>query len=186
MTHAWKGARIAAVLLIGVGVVLGSASEASGQLLRGRIVESSLGRGIPHAEVSLVDTVGVVVGRAIADTTGRFALTAPPRADLRVYAEALGYLAMIEGPLDLRAGSVIDVEIVLRAAPIDVPGVSVTVEGRSQVLSASGFYNRMSLGQGFQFDRTALLARGEALLLSDWLRGIPGVTVDNAGKGVST
>jgi hypothetical protein len=141
-----------------------------------------LGTPIPSAEVSLVDTAGVVVARAVSDTAGVFALLGLRLSDLRLYAEALGYLAIVEGPLDLRTTDLIEVEVALRAIPIEVEGLSVTVEGRSRKLGLTGFYDRLMLGQGYHFDRAALLERGEALLVSDWLRGIPGVSVDNVGR----
>jgi TonB-dependent Receptor Plug Domain len=172
-----------------VPLLLGFASGGACQVVGGRIVDALSGRGIPFAEVSLVDTAGSVLGRVAADSLGRFSLTAAHSRDVWVYGEAMGYWAMT-GMAELEAGRRIDVVLALQPKGVELKPLDVTVPRRDPGLARTGFYERQALGEGHLLDRKTLMARGNAQQVSDWMRGIPGVSVDNLGhlrlRGVSS
>ena len=162
-----------------MALLMATPTSALGQQLTGRVYDSGTGRVIPNAQVSLVDPTGVVRFSTSSDSSGLFSTPLVLGDSAFVYVEALGYLAMVDGPVVAVSKGELSVEFSLRPIPLEVEGVVVTSERQVTQLAQVGFYQRQATGAGYQLDQSVLERRGRPVVVSDWLRGIPGVSVDN-------
>lgn len=162
-------------------LLLAGSAPSEAQVVDGGVVSLLDGRAVPAARVDLVDLDGHVVTTSGADSEGRFSIRAPTTGSYHLHADAAGFFAVFEGPLDLTEGARITVEVALRPDPVSLDPVDVTVEYRSARLAETGFYLRRAAGDGFHLDRERIEQRPSARTLSELLRGVPGVQVDSRG-----
>ena len=100
-----------------VTLLLIAGHTASAQVVRGRVVASD-SASIAGAIVTLLDSAGTPIARALADDSGRFSMrpSAPGRYALHVM--RIGHASMVEPNVRLAAGTLHDRTIVHTGAPI--------------------------------------------------------------------
>ena len=123
-------------LLIPV-MALGLTSESRAQAVRGLTIapDSSL---IPGAIVTLVDSTGRPVARALGDDGGQFSLRAPGPGTYRIEAKRLAFRPTLDQPIVLEAGKILIHNVVLRGAPVQLSEIRVTAEQQCQIHPDSG------------------------------------------------
>ncbi|MDE0259119.1 MAG: carboxypeptidase regulatory-like domain-containing protein [Gammaproteobacteria bacterium] len=114
-----------------------TASAATAQIVRGRVLEEGAGTPLPGAMIVLVDAEGTQVGRILTDDLGRFTLRAPRTGTYTLRADRIGYASITSPPLELAAGAAAfhDMVVPVQAIALD----NITVEGeRRCVLRPEG------------------------------------------------
>ena len=114
-----------------------TASAATAQIVRGRVLEEGAGTPLPGAMIVLVDTEGTQVGRILTDDLGRFTLRAPRDGTYTLRADRIGYASITSLPLELASGAAAfhDMVVPVQAIALD----NITVEGeRRCVLRPEG------------------------------------------------
>lgn len=114
---------LAALLLL-------AAVPAGAQTLEGRAVDRETQRPIPNASLVLVDSVGLGVALARADSAGAFRLTAPGPGAFSLLARRLGYDDTETRAVPLGAGERVAVELRMAPRPVELDTARVAVEGR--------------------------------------------------------
>ncbi|MEO5815748.1 MAG: carboxypeptidase-like regulatory domain-containing protein [Gemmatimonadaceae bacterium] len=113
------------------------ATGAQGQAVRGTIItpDSLLVSGVI---VTLIDSNGTPVARALADDGGRFTMRAPTAGTYHIEAKRLAFRPTIDTPIVLPEGRVLLHTLVLRGAPVQLDAVRVTAEQSCQAQPDSG------------------------------------------------
>ena len=114
-----------------------TASSATAQIVRGRVLEEGAGTPLPGAMIVLVDAEGTQVGRILTDDLGRFTLRAPRDGTYTLRADRIGYASMTSPPIELASGTAAfhDMVVPVQAIALD----NITVEGeRRCVLRPEG------------------------------------------------
>ncbi len=152
--------------------------------ISGRVLSTGSDEPLTQAMVSLIDSAGVVIRTTPVDFEGSFFLLSPPpeRGPVMIYAEAFGFLSMMEGPLPPEWEGTLQVEMRLEPQPVELDSLDVEVRPRSTKLDLNGYYMREAMGQGFHMDRLDITDNISAVTTADLLRAIPGVTVNNTGE----
>jgi hypothetical protein len=103
-----------------------AAVPAGAQTLQGRAVDRASLQPIPNASLVLVDSAGMGVATARADSTGAFRLTAPGPGAFSILARRLGYADTRTRDVPLQAGESVAVELrmALRAVALDTARVA--------------------------------------------------------------
>jgi hypothetical protein len=106
----------------------------SGQSFQGVVLDVENGAPVSLALVRLLGVDGKDVDFALADTLGRYRVTAPGPGTYRLVAERLGYAAS-ETPLLEVANQegVYSVELTARRVPLPIAGIEVTVERQREL-----------------------------------------------------
>ena len=153
------------------------------QVIHGRVLSSENDIPVPQAGVSAVDSLGNVLRTGLTSASGVFRLELPDDAGpVYLQAQALGFLTYFDGPIPVQAEDAPGLEMRLQPQPYHMDSLTVTVERQSLWLEYTGFYDREALGAGHHIDRDWIVERRPwARTLSDLLRTIPGVSVDNVG-----
>lgn len=175
--------------LLSIWAFLVFPTRTESQIVEGWLLDSRSGWPVAMGRVSLVTDGGVEVIHTLSDTVGFFRLAGPGPGIYHIYADRMGYLSSIEGPLQLRQGEVTQVRFRLKSSPLTLDSFSVVAERRVPTLDAVGFYNRKESGGGHFIERSAIEERLEARDLGDLFVGIPGVSVGNHGvslRGMSS
>lgn len=110
---------------------LAAARPAIAQMIRGRVVETTAGVAVGGGFVVLVGMNGKEVTRTLTDREGRFSLRAPLPGRYRLRSERIGFRMTLSEPFELAAGEVVDQELGVKAVPIRLDEVKITV-GESQ------------------------------------------------------
>jgi len=151
---------------------------AAGQTLTGRVLEEGADVPVPGAMVSLVDRGGEHRAVATTDSVGRFVLAPPEAGEFVVEASRLGYESARSPLLALEVGGRVSIEIMMRAMPVGLEGLEVSVEREAELLLRNFGHTPGTLGTRW-IDREAIEAMplpvGPAEAIR-W-RGIPGVSV---------
>lgn len=113
-----RAPRLAAVLLF--APLLSGA-----QAVRGRVVGAD-SAVVPGAIVTLLDSAGVPLARALADDEGRFAMRTPAPGSYRFHVRRLGYMPFADSLVRVPAGAVLERTVVLSGAPVSLQAVRVT------------------------------------------------------------
>ncbi len=158
-------------------VSMAPTQTAAAQIVMGRVVAAD-GGPVAAVEVVLVDVDGQPVGGAFADDDGEFVI---PVGRPGVYAfqiDRLGYVATDEREIELSGQGTREVVLVVTEAPIGLDSLLVTVERREPNLHRVGFYSRMHEGTGhYLLPEDVEERRDRARVLSDLMRGVPGVSI---------
>lgn len=99
----------------------------SSQEITGRTLDGAGTSPIAGAEVRLVDADGEPVSAAIADSLGRFAVTAPGQGSYRVVAERIGYRRTESPLLRLSAGRTYPLDLLMELEPVPIDPIRVEV-----------------------------------------------------------
>ncbi len=166
-----------AAAALGAMMVLLLAASASGQTLRGRILDSQSGEPVMLAYVGLMQEGRNLVVAALATTEGEFSLEAPDEGSYFIYVSRTGYETLMDGVFELGKGGVFDVQIGLKPAPIALEPFVVEARGPMNALEAHGFYDRAVSGRGTFMIREEI-QRVAIDRISDAFRQIPRLDVD--------
>jgi len=107
------------------------ATGVRGQAVRGTVItpDSLLVSGVI---VTLIDSVGTPVARALADDDGKFTMRAPAAGTYRIEAKRLAFRPTLDVPIVLQEGRVLLHTLVLRGAPVQLETVKVTAEQKCE------------------------------------------------------
>ena len=107
------------------------AVQAGAQAVRGVVItpDSAL---VPGVIVTLLDSAGTPVARALADDGGAFALRAPAPGRYRIEAKRLAFRPTLDRPIVLEAGKILVHNVMLVGAPVQLSAVRVTAEQRCE------------------------------------------------------
>ena len=88
------------------------------QALEGRVTETGTQQPVPGATVSMLDSAGSIVGRAVADSSGAFRIRAPEPGEFRLSTVRVGYRPTLTRAVALAAEQTLAVEVRLVTAPV--------------------------------------------------------------------
>jgi hypothetical protein len=152
------------------------AAPASAQTVRGRVLDSIQTEPLDGVTVELLSPERVV-GRAVTDDSGHFAVKIPASGSYRFRAKRIGYRDMLSIALPIEADR--DATITLQMVSLPVALEPISISASSQIyLQNSGFYERRRSDPGFfMFPDAVLQATTKSTQTADVLDGIPGVTL---------
>ena len=135
-----------AVLLIVVALLL-TATSASAQSVRGRVLDAGTVVGIPEVRVTLLNAAGDKVHEVITDANGRFALNAKEAGQYRIRTNHIGYTDVTTEPITVGATEqiTVDVKVAIAAVTLDALTVVARRNDPRQEASADGMYARRLL-----------------------------------------
>lgn len=163
-------------------VLVAPALPASGQSVRGFVVEAGPGTPLVGAEVELMAGPGTEATslRATTDTLGKFVISPPEPGRYRLRVTHPGYRTYETDSVDVGSGEIVSVEVRMGANAIPLEPLVVTARSRSPM---SDFERRRSTGGfGRFFTREDIEARN-APRTTELLRGVSGLTVAQARRG---
>ncbi|MDB4914632.1 MAG: hypothetical protein JWM95_2276 [Gemmatimonadetes bacterium] len=101
------------------------------QVVRGVVItpDSAL---VPGVIVTLVDSKGTPVARALADDGGAYSMRAPAAGSYRIEARRLAFRPTLDVPISLSEGKVLLHTLVLTGAPVQLTAVRTTAEPRCE------------------------------------------------------
>lgn len=155
-------------------------ARASGQELRGAIVDATTARPVVLAYIGLLAPGRQFVVAALADGEGRFSIRAPEPGAYFLYVARTGYRPVLDGLFELGEDGVLELSVGMTPAPIPVDPVVVEVERRGVDLAAVGFYDRRASGPGHFITREEI-ERSSVAELADAMRGVVGLRVYEPG-----
>src|SRR5690349_13562775 len=106
------------------------ALPAGAQEVRGRAMAPGAAAPMPGVIVTLVDSVGLVVDRALSSETGTFRLRAARPATYRLRALRVGFQPTESPPFALAAGQLLEQSIELNATPVALATMRVEAQRR--------------------------------------------------------
>jgi len=112
--------------LLGAAVILTPPSGRAQELV-GRVLETASERPVPLAGVILLDGDREVVASALADSTGRYRVSAPEPGEYILLVQRLGYFETESPLLALQEGAAYELDLEVRPEPIRLDPVLVTV-----------------------------------------------------------
>ena len=110
------------------GILLLIPALAGGQSLHGRILTATGDAGVGGVLVTLIDSTGAVIARALSDMSGEYQLRAPRTGTFRVRTQRIGFRPVTSGALVLTAGADIERAIVMAAVPVTLDSIRVVSE----------------------------------------------------------
>ena len=166
-------------------------SPAAAQTFEGRVVDERDERPVPAALVRVVDRDGEQRGVAIADSAGFYRVVAPGPGVYRLEAARLGFENFMSPLLDAaNEDAVYPIDLLLRAAPIELAGLTVETNRVSeqqadrQVRLMLGVSPRSLRNEPIGFDEIQEhIERGHDLeALMRW-SDLPGMVVSYTSRG---
>jgi len=130
------------------------AAEASGQAVRGRVLEEDTRIPVSGAMVVLTYSSGEQAARRLTDNLGRFLVDAPGAGTYTIRADRIGYANVPSPPIALGAGDTLSYDIVVPVEPITLAGILVGVERRCVLRAEAG----LSVARLWEEARKALAA----------------------------
>lgn len=139
--------------------------------LTGQVVSAMTGGPLEDARVVLASS-----GRgAFTDASGQFTIADVQPGRDTVQVGLIGF-AESQVPLTLKPGHVTTVTLMLSETVLRLEDITVEVKRRREIGKLSGFYDRMQYGHGHYITPEEIEQR-QAQQTSDYLRGVPGVSV---------
>lgn len=184
--YARCGRRAAPGLTVILALMGSTADAARGQsAVEGITLGAATGTPIGGAYVtlSLEDRV-TVVAAVVTSEHGRFRFPDPEPGRYFVSATHIGYALLTHGPIEVRAGERVELELRLKPEPVELDSVVAAAmpETRPTLLDLVGFNDRQKRGVG-RFITRADIARRNPRELNDVFRAVPGVRLVPAGPG---
>ncbi len=136
------------VLLVLAGLALLTPGRSYAQSIGGQILDETTGGPVNGVTVTLLDSVGLVVGQQTTESDGRFALTAPGPGKYRLRFQVPGYRLLVSPLLEVLGDERSNYPVTLRAiepALLD----TLLVEGRPVPWNMVDFYRRRRVGIGY-------------------------------------
>lgn len=113
--------------------LLMAAAPASGQVATGRVGDEAGAAGIEGATVSLLSAARELIVGTVTGRDGRYTLRAPTAGDYIVVADHLGH-RRLESPLaSFRPAEPVTIDFELPLDPIELEGIRVEAERRSEL-----------------------------------------------------
>jgi len=130
------------------------------QTLSGTLLSMDGDRPIASGQVELL-VVGdaELVASAVTGEDGRFEVTAPEPGNYIVRGRAPFHHPMVDGPVELGDGHVVEVLFRLTPSPVALEGIEVEAERRNPRLEMEGFYRRKDQGVGHFLTREEIERR---------------------------
>ncbi len=159
---------------------------AVGQALNGQILELWSNRPVGGAFITLVTEEGDSVGGARSGRDGLFEILAPRAGVFYVSTRRVGYGMVVDGPVELQDSVAVTVGIhIQQVALYELDPITITAEPVVRHLVTVGYYERQHASAGGLFlGPDHVERRASARRVSDLLRGLPGVGVDQVGNVV--
>lgn len=180
-----RSRRRATLLRAPLTVLLAAATGVGGldaQTITGRLLTAYRDAPIEMGRVDLISEAGRVVVSTLTDADGRFTLSASDGGRYSLRGTAAWHAPLTEGPVELRAGQTLAVELRLMPEAVELDTLGVSVEGRLPELARAGYYERQRSGFGFFLDQEEI-GRRNASEVGYLLQGIPGVDISRRGPG---
>ena len=133
-------------------------SSAEAQIVRGRLLDSESEWPIINGSVTLLDSLGVAVDRALSDSAGNFELAGPHPGPFSIKGRGVGYQGF-PVPVTLVEGSEVSADVYLRPNPLLLEPLLVSAERIRTELERQGFFRRREIGHGFFLTPSHLKAR---------------------------
>ena len=121
--------------LFGAGA---TAFQASGQVVRGRLLDSDGATGIGGAMISLVDDREAQEARSLTRPSGLYQLAATLPGRYRIRADRIGYATTFSDYFDLSVADTLMVNIVARVEAVSLAGIEAEAESRCRVRPQDG------------------------------------------------
>ncbi|HEX6909081.1 MAG TPA: carboxypeptidase regulatory-like domain-containing protein [Longimicrobium sp.] len=171
------------VCLAVLGAALLAAGPAFAQIrVHGVLLDAASNAPIPSARVALTGTGGQWRGEILTDSVGAFAFPDVRPGTYRLRTTRVGYRES-RGALRLAADSIVQLELKMAVARVELEPVTVVARSRRSVSPVlEGFYARMERGQGRFVTREEINARRPGRV-TDMLRGIPNITANTSRQG---
>ena len=129
--------------------------SASGQVVRGTLVDAADGSGIGGAMVSLEDRAGRAMDRVIAHSdSGLFLLRATGPGEYRIRAERIGYASTFSDFFNVTSADTLTMELAARIEPITLTGIEAEGDRRCRVRPEEG----LAVARAWEEARKALAA----------------------------
>jgi hypothetical protein len=122
--------RFSRIFALGAALVAIRCFPASGQAVRGQLVDRANGSGVAGAFVVLLDAQDREVARVLTDDRGRFLLRAPAPGTYRLQSKRIGFRVTVSPPVELEVDRTISYRLEVDAVPTSLPPV--VVEGKPQ------------------------------------------------------
>lgn len=170
-------AHVRRILLAGTAMALLSAPTASGQTIRGKLLEQITDNPVPNAQVSLVAVPAQQVASTTTSSDGRFTLKAPSTGTYRLRAVVKGYRIAVSPALALNSGD--DISFTWRIMPdtIYLQPIVVTANNRRSNSRLGGFYDRMQHNVGGTFITREDIDKRRPFRVTDLLATVPGFRI---------
>jgi hypothetical protein len=163
--------RIPGVVVL-AGWLAGAAGAAAGQAVDGRVYDAVTRQPVAAVELKLVQGERIVV-TTLSDSSGRFMLRAGTGGRYHITAARIGYADAKTQSIELVADQTISAELQLSVTAVPIAPLTV-VAARDPYLEATGFYERMRIGNGFYMTEQDI-RRKSAGSIVDVLRSARGV-----------
>jgi len=164
--------------------VVASAAPAVGQTVRGTVRDRASGDVVEEMVVTLFDLEGVARSRYLTDNLGGFMLRAPVPGRYYLQSQRVGYAVTSTDTVALAEAQELDVLLLVDTQPVELEGVSTTVNRKMVVDSwlVADFYRRVATGRGRYVTRPDIERRSPGSL-TDLLSSVPGVWLRRTGVG---
>ncbi len=163
-------------------LTLVAVTSASGQRLRGRLLDLETNEPISDGVLTLLTEDGTRVATAVTDENGGWHLATPGPGVYLVEAKRLGYQPWIDGPFEFKAGDLWESVYHLRPLAVALDPVEVTAEATQRYLELVGFYERQRADFGHYITREQI-ERRQGSTVTDLLVTVPGVRLVPAADG---
>ena len=114
------------------------APVASGQVVRGRLLDSDGATGIGGAMISLLDQGDQEFGRSLTRNTGLYQVATSTPGRYRIRADRIGYATTFSDYFDLAAADTLLVDIAARIEAVSLAGIEAEAETRCRVRPGEG------------------------------------------------
>lgn len=162
-------------LTLALALLAAGAAPVPAQVVRGFVVDESLGRPLAGVHVELLDAAGTPRDDAFTGSDGSFTLRSPAAGGYRIRAEFLAADSVVVRRVDVAAEGA-QVLIRMPMEPLELPPIVVEVGSWHRRLDRVGFYRREQRGFGHFFTEEEIEER-RPFYTTDLLRMLPGVNV---------
>ena len=160
-----------------VMIVLSGASSLHAQSVEGNVLDRGTGRAVPEVAVTALTESGRVVGRALADSAGKFVVHLAGGGSYHLRADRIGYRQVMSPAFEVAHREALQVDLYLSAGAVELDPLTITSRAEPPhlpYLERSGFYQRERTNPGV-FMRREDVERNRGGRMSDLLAKIPGV-----------
>jgi hypothetical protein len=172
-----------------VGVIFGvllmalaNADAASGQRIRGRLVDLVSSGPLEAGALTLRSADSVPLRTVFSDENGNWAFELPGPGVFYIEATRFGYQPWVAGPLEVEAEDDLNSVYRLWPQPFELDPIEVSVQATRLHLQTAGFYERQRADFGY-FLGPEQIEKRRAPRITDLLLGLPGVSMVSMSPG---